>query len=110
MTKPLDLLRRGWLLGGALLIAVAALPLCAAAQDDEVDPAEERAQTFEAAAEGAQTENVPGGLLMVAAYGVIWVLVLGYVGSLGIRQARTAADLERLRQDLAIHHPEETEG
>jgi len=95
-----------WLFGGALLVSVAAIPAFALAQDEEVSPEEDRATTFEAAEEGAQTENVPGGMLMVAAYGVIWVLVLGYVGSLGIRQAKTASDLERLRQDLAVREPE----
>jgi len=89
----------------AALLATSAPAVIALAQDDdgaeEIDPAAERAQTFEAAEEGAQTENIPGGLLMVAAYAVIWALMLGYTVSLGFRQARTAAELARLREDLA---------
>lgn len=74
-------------------------PLTALAQDGE-DAGESRAETFQAA-EGAQTENIPGGMLMVVAYGVTLVLVLGYVVSIGMRQARTARELERLRADLS---------
>ncbi|MEC7521391.1 MAG: CcmD family protein [Myxococcota bacterium] len=74
-------------------------PLTALAQDGE-DAGESRAETFQAA-EGAQTENIPGGMLMVGAYGVTLVLVLGYVVSIGMRQARTARELERLRADLS---------
>lgn len=89
----------------AALLATSAPAVVALAQGDdgaeELDPAAERAQTFEAAEEGAQTENIPGGVLMVVAYGVIWALVLGYTISLGFRQARTAAELARLREDLA---------
>jgi len=89
----------------AALFASSAPAVVVLAQDEEsgeeIDPAAERAQTFEAAEEGAQTENIPGGLLMVAAYGIIWLLVLGYTVSLGFRQARTAAELARLREDLA---------
>lgn len=65
----------------------------------EEDPGESRAETFEAAT-GAQTENIDGGMLMVVAYGVVWVLVLGYVMSLGFHQARTTRELERLRRDI----------
>lgn len=64
------------------------------------DAAEERSETFEAADPGAQTENIPGGMLMVVAYGAVWVLVAGYVMALGFRQARTQRELEALRQDL----------
>lgn len=96
--------RLGWLLAGALF-ALGALPLAGQAQDDdgagEVDAAEERAMQMEAAEPGAQTENIPGGMLMVSAYGIIWVVVLGYVLWLGFRQARLAGDLARLREDLA---------
>ena len=83
------------------LLGVLSLPLFALAQDDELDPAEARAETFVAAEPGAQTENIPGGLLMVIAYDVVWVLMLLYVLSLGFRLTRTQRDLDRLRQDIA---------
>jgi len=95
--------------GGALAFALWALPGAAAmAQEDAPaaeeaaeSAAEERSMAFEAS-EGAQTENIPGGGLMIAAYGVVWLLVLGYVVSLGYRQARTSDDIERLRRDLGV--------
>lgn len=105
---------RAWVLGLSLF-TLGGLPLVAFAQDDEAgqeaeDPAASRAQTFEAAGEGAQTENIPGGMLMVAAYGVIWVLVMGYVMSLGMRQASTARELDRLQGDLAKYGRADGEG
>ena len=79
-------------------VSVAAVSIAAA---QEPDAAEDRAMAFEAAAEGAQTENVPGGALLIAAYGLVWLFVLGYVVSIGYRQTQTRADIERLRRDLA---------
>ncbi|MBX3271393.1 MAG: CcmD family protein [Sandaracinaceae bacterium] len=87
----------GWLLAGALA-ALSALPLGALAQEQSAG--EERAMTMEAAT-GAQTENIPGGMLMVVAYGVVWALVFGYVGWLGMRQSKLAGDLARLSDDIA---------
>lgn len=84
----------GLLLAALVTLAPAALAL---AQDD--DPGQSRAATFEAA-QGARTEEIPGGALMVGAYGVVWILVLGYVVWLGFKQSGTARELERLRQDL----------
>lgn len=82
-----------------LALSLTAVASMAAAQE-EPDAAEERAMTFEAA-EGAQTENIPGGGLLIAAYGIVWLFVLGYVVSIGYRQSQTRADIERLRRDLA---------
>ena len=89
--------RFGWFLAGALA-ALGALPRGALAQEQSAG--EERAMTMEAAT-GAQTENIPGGMLMVVAYGVVWALVFGYVGWLGMRQSQLAGDLTRLRDDIA---------
>ncbi len=86
----------------ALLLAGAAAP-AASAQDEQPEvtgPAEERATEFRAV-EGPVTEDVPGGALMVGAYGVIWLLVLLYVVRLGRMQGRIAADVERLERSLA---------
>lgn len=81
----------------ALWIALLAAP---ALGQEEEDPAASRAESFEAAESGAQTENIPGGMLMVVAYGAVWVLVLGYVIAIGFRQAKTARELEQLREDI----------
>jgi CcmD family protein len=70
------------------------------------DAASSRSAAFEAA-RGAQVEQVPGGALLVAAYGVVWVLLLGYVVSLGFRQSRVARELDRLRQDVSAQGREE---
>ena len=62
--------------------------------------ADTRAATFQAV-EGSRGEQVPGGPLLVSAYGVVMVLVLGYVARLGLMQRKTAAEVERLSS--AIH-------
>lgn len=103
---------RAWalalLLGG---MSAHALATGAAAQDASAqeNPAESRAATFEAA-RGAQTEDVPGGALLIAAYGVIFLLVLGFVGSIAVRQARTQRELAQLRQDIQAHGRKATSG
>lgn len=85
-----------------VLIATLCVPALAIAQETAgEDPLEDRAEVYQAAEPGAQTENIPGGMLMVVAYGIVWVLAFGYMVSLGYRQAGTQRDLERLREDLA---------
>ncbi|MFK7986780.1 MAG: CcmD family protein [Sandaracinaceae bacterium] len=87
----------------ALLLSTLIVVGVAAAQDDPgVDPADQRADTFEAAT-GAQTENVPGGTLMIVAYGAVFILIFGYVASLAMRQNNTQRELDRLRQDLEAY-------
>lgn len=83
------------------ILALSAAPAIFApgASAQEEDPAESRAESFQAA-EGPNTENIPGGALMVAAYGACFVLVLGYVVSLGYRQAQTARELASLRAEV----------
>lgn len=93
--------RLGALAGFTGLLTLLASPALA-----QEDAAESRSAVFEAA-QGARLEEIPGGGLLVAAYGVVWLLVLAYVVSLGIRQARTARELERLRQDLEAARPGE---
>lgn len=91
-------------LGG--LLATAVVPPSVTAQDDQedqleaVDPASERSAAFRAV-EGPQTEDVPGGPLLIGAYGVIWALVMLYVIRLGRMQSRTSEEVERLERSLA---------
>lgn len=66
----------------------------ALAQDES--PAEGRSTEFRAV-EGSEAEDVDGGALMVAAYGAILVLMLGYVLYLARLQAGTTAELARLK-------------
>lgn len=70
------------------------------AVESEAQAQNDRAASFEAVEAGAHTEQVPGGALLVAAYATVWILVLGYVVSLGFRQASTSRELGRLRDDL----------
>ncbi|AKF09739.1 hypothetical protein [Sandaracinus amylolyticus] len=89
----------------ALMLAafVVLVPLATAlAQDGEPrreTAAESRATSFQAV-EGPSTEDVPGGPLLVGAYGTILVLLLAYVAWLGRLQSTTARDLDRLQKAL----------
>lgn len=91
------LLRRAGF-AAALLVALSAMAAPSLAQDGD-DPTSSRSEAFEAA-EGPNTENIPGGALMVGAYGAAFVLLLGYVASIGFRQARTARELASLRAEI----------
>lgn len=56
---------------------------------------ESRATTFQAV-EGPQKENVPGGPLLITAYGFVLAALLAYVARLGLMQRRTSAEVDRL--------------
>jgi len=68
------------------------------------DAAEQRSQAFQAV-EGSTKEHVPGGPLLVSAYGVIWALVLLYVIRLVRLQQKAQSDVERLRRVLGASAP-----
>jgi CcmD family protein len=82
-------------LQGPAALAALAWARTGAAQDT----AEERSQAFQAV-QGATKEHVAGGPLLVAAYGVIWVLLLLYVIRLVRLQQRAQDDVQRLRRAL----------
>ncbi|MEM1417427.1 MAG: hypothetical protein AAGH15_21195 [Myxococcota bacterium] len=63
------------------------------------DPSE-RAAGFRAV-EGANVEDVPGGMLLIAAYAVAWVLVLGFVWRMWGLQKKAREDLDRVERALA---------
>lgn len=76
------------------------------ARADDIDPraaergaAESRSATFQAVT-GAQQEDVPGGPLLIAAYGAVLALVLGYVLYLGRLTSGASRDLDRLEKSL----------
>jgi CcmD family protein len=71
-----------------------------AGADAPQDAAEQRSQSFQAV-QGAVREDIAGGPLLLAAYGVIWVIVLLYVIRLVRLQTRSQADIERLERVLA---------
>lgn len=86
---------RPGVVGASALVVLGAVTAPVFAQD----AAEERAQSFQAV-EGAVKEDVPGGPLLVIAYGVIWALVLLYVIRLVRLQQRAQSDVQRLEQVL----------
>lgn len=63
------------------------------------DPSEDRAASFRVV-DGAVSEDVPGGALLVGAYGTVLVLLLGYVLWLGSLQAGANREIARLRTAL----------
>ena len=84
-----------------MIVLLGAAPDARAQQDAGVlDPAQDRATEF-VAVDGAVAEDVPGGPLLVGAYGLVLLVVLGYVLRLGFLQAGTARDLDRLEKTVA---------
>jgi hypothetical protein len=102
--RSVSWVRRGF--AGAVLFGLLA---CASASVRAQDAAEERAQSFQAV-EGAVKEDVPGGPLLIAAYGVIWALTLLYVLRIVRLQQRAQNDLQRLEQVLAGATPRDGAG
>lgn len=81
-----------------LFVAVLACAAPAAAQDSsEETPSEARAAEF-VAVEGAVAEDVPGGPLLIGAYGVAWAFLFLYIFRVGRLQGaanQTLAEIER---------------
>lgn len=90
------------LLSGAIVlvgVGGAAAPALAQQGMEAEDPAESRSTAFRAVS-GPQTEDVPGGALLVGAYALVWILMLAFVVRLGFLHARTAREIEVLRRRL----------
>jgi hypothetical protein len=88
-------------LGWSRLSAVCASlsPVFLAAVARAQDAAEERSQSFQAV-KGAVQEDVPGGPLLVYAYGFILLLLVGYLVRLVRLQQRSEREVARLAQQL----------
>ncbi len=98
----------------SLALAACLISIAAPVVADEVDPdavengdevAASRAASFQAVT-GAQQEDVPGGPLLVAAYGAVLVLVVGYVVYLGSLTSGASRDLDRLEKALEARKPD----
>lgn len=85
--------RRAWVAVAMTFIGLV-VPALALAQQD--GPAESLA--FEA---GAQHENISGGSLLVSAYAVVLVLLVGYVVLLGRKHSKIVSEVNRLERSLA---------
>ena len=81
----------------SMLLALTLSTLASIAFAQEQTPAQERTTVYRAV-EGPQTEDVPGGALLLGAYGAAWALVLLFVWRLGKIHAQNAADLAELRR------------
>lgn len=93
----------GLLFGGATVFAQEPphpTPEGTPQQNDGADPGDSRASAFRAVS-GPSVEQVPGGALLVSAYGIVWLLLLGYVYRLGALHKRTMHDLERVEKSIA---------
>lgn len=88
---------RSWVLASVLLGATGAL---AQEPEQQEDAAESRAAAFQAM-EGPDAEQVPGGMLLVGAYGFVLVLLVAYVARLGGLQSKTMSEVERLSRSIA---------
>jgi hypothetical protein len=104
---------RSWTLALALVWGLSALsglatPQLAVAQDtptanagaDTADADSDRAQSFRAMT-GPATEDVPGGVLLIGAYGLVWIFVLLLVLRIGSVSRQVTVDLARLERVLA---------
>jgi len=94
---------------GSSLASMALGPAVAAAQDGGGDSAGDRASAFRAV-EGADAEQVPGGTLLLSAYGVMWLFVFAYVFRLQRMQTATHAEVARLARVLESAGAEDAEG
>jgi hypothetical protein len=90
----------------ALACVLWSLPILAFAQNTE-DPTAGRATAFRAVS-GPTTEDVPGGPLLISAYGAILVLMIGYVMWLARLQSVTTRELETLKR--ALDRANQTQG
>ena len=88
-------------LGFALWLALGfSLYIPARGAGQEPTPNDDGRATSFQAVQGAQKEDVPGGTLLVGAYAVVLVLIVGYVARLGMMHQKTASDVERLSRLL----------
>ena len=67
--------------------------------DGQERPEEGRSAAFESV-RGPMRESVPGGRLLVIAYGIVWVALFGYVGMQWRRQAKLSDELGRIEKLL----------
>lgn len=98
-----------WWLRGALALTLFAGGSALAQPDEEptADPEADQANGGRAigfrTVSGPDQEQVPGGTLLLIAYGAAWLLVAGYMWRLGGLHRDTAADVEALRRSLELH-------
>ncbi len=95
MRRPMSALRPVVLMALLALGASTAM----AQEPEQTDQVEDRASAFRAVS-GPQVESVPGGALLIGAYGAAWVLMLGFFWRVGRLHAQNQSQLERLEAEL----------
>ena len=91
----------------ALAFALTASAVAQDAEPEETEAAPEDRETSFQNVTGPQVEDVPGGALMIGAYGVAWFLVVAYLWRLAALSRRTAADVDALQHALKNASPED---
>ncbi|MEM8608877.1 MAG: CcmD family protein [Myxococcota bacterium] len=79
--------------------ALAQEEAAASADSGAEDPAEERAAQF-VGVKGPDAERIPGGILMLVAYAIVWLLLFGYLFRMRMLQRQTADELRRLGAEI----------
>jgi CcmD family protein len=100
---------RTWFVAAGLLVSSATLLMPALALAQEPDPSEDRSTSFHAVSGSAQ-EDVPGGTLLVAAYAVVLVALVGYVVYVGAIQQGTQREMSRLEKLVSARSADATDG
>lgn len=94
---------------GIFVLSIVGAPTTVRAQDDAGTTAGERSSAFRAV-EGPDAEQVPGGTLLISAYGVMWLFLFLYVFRVQRMQAATQSEVARLTRVLESAASEDPEG
>lgn len=91
---------RNLLTSAAIVLAILCLTPSAPVLADDERPEDNRGTEFQRV-RGPIRESVPGGVLLVVAYGIVWAAAFGYVAMQWTRQRKLSDDLGRLEKALA---------
>jgi len=94
----------------ALALALTLAAGSAVAQESEATEAEASPEDRETSFQnvtGPQVEDVPGGALLIGAYGVAWFLVVAYLWRLAALNRRTAAEVASLHYAVKNASPKD---
>ncbi len=92
--------RASALLGLSILAAVVAIALTVSTAEAQENEPGDRSAAFRSVT-GPDAEQVPGGTLLLIAYGAVWVLMAGYLWRLGGMHRDNERDIEHLRKSFA---------
>ena len=90
----------------ALSLALALAPLAASAQNPPPPSPGDRSMAFQPGLGDASRERIPGGRLVITAYGTVLLLLGAYVFFIARKAAKLEDDLRRLEDDLARRAPD----